>query len=61
MYVRLNLDFYKDEFLKLINLPYGHNQRTRMKLHQDYTADSWAFDKAGEDEELFFKVDSIIG
>lgn len=33
-----NLDFYKDEFLKLINLPYGYNQRTRLKILQNYSS-----------------------
>lgn len=51
MYPSHYLDFYKDEFLKMINLPYGYNQKTRIKIIQGYNAEKWQKEKENEDNE----------
>lgn len=57
-----NLDFYKDEFLKLINLPYGLNQSSRMKKLQGYDGHNWKrASMSSDDAETFFEIESIIG
>ena len=48
-----NIDFYKDEFLKLVNLPYGYNQVSRLKLAQNYTPENWNKLSSEEDEQFF--------
>jgi hypothetical protein len=50
----INLDFYKEEFLKLINLPYGLSQFSRLKkLQGNYERQKKNADNS-ENSEVFF-------
>lgn len=54
--------FYKDQFLKLINLPYGYNQLTRLKVLQGYDSDNWVRNQdSSMNDQIFMGCEYIIG